>query len=661
MAPGRPWAADSAWVAAVFFVLALVAVHMAHTPSAITNVWFANAAAMAVLATSQRRRWPLMVLAIAGANVAANQLIRGNWLLSCSFVPGNLVEVLAGAWLLQRLDLARRFDDGPTELARTLVVAGLLPQLLGASIGAAVLKIYGFASFEGAWLGWYADSTLGAVAVLPLALALRKHQLAGTPAGVLKTRPLLFALLSVAVVFVAFHYLPTPFELAALPLVASVFFVAPAATYGLCFLLVLTLCAGLDYGWLQAVHGTQPWSNLMLYLPAAAAVLPAQFLALVVARMRQLQADTDALTLVGADSIAVFDRQGIFRGVNRAFERSFGRERRWLLGRSIEDELGSTYGGSARQQFETARQGEVVKLRVDSNAALGARVLDLQYLPVPDADGSISRVLVSAHDVTDLMAVQRELESTVQRLRSANEGLQQFVRMASHDMREPLNTIAQFCGLVSSEHAQELSAPARLYFGHISSGALRMRCLLDDVLSFARLEEGSRIEESDIALPEVFDSVLAALGARIAQSQAQIERSADLHSVRGSESLLVLLFQNLVSNAVKFVPLGRAPRVRISSRVDGDEIVVTVADNGIGISASGQAELFQPFKRLHTRRQYDGTGLGLTICKRIAEAMGGSIELSSVVDVGTQVHVRLRRYAIAAQRIDKALVAAPSA
>ena len=188
-----------------------------------------------------------------------------------------------------------------------------------------------------------------------------------------------------------------------------------------------------------------------------------------------------------------------------------------------------------------------------------------------------------------------------------------------------------------------------------------MRCLLDDVLSFARLEEGSCIEESDIALTEVLDSVLAAVGARIAQSQAQIERPAGLHSVRGSESLLVLLFQNLVSNAVKFVPAGRAPRVRVSSRVDGDDIVVTVADNGIGISASGQAELFQPFKRLHTRRQYDGTGLGLTICKRIAEAVGGSIELSSVVDVGTQVHVRLRRYATAAQRIDKALVAAPSA
>jgi signal transduction histidine kinase len=107
--------------------------------------------------------------------------------------------------------------------------------------------------------------------------------------------------------------------------------------------------------------------------------------------------------------------------------------------------------------------------------------------------------------------------------------------------------------------------------------------------------------------------------------------------------LLVLLFQNLVSNGIKFTEAGEQPQVRIESRSEGDVVIVTVADRGIGIAPADQRELFVPFKRLHTRRKYDGSGLGLAISKRIADAMGGSIRLESQPGTGTQVHVTLRR------------------
>jgi signal transduction histidine kinase len=251
--------------------------------------------------------------------------------------------------------------------------------------------------------------------------------------------------------------------------------------------------------------------------------------------------------------------------------------------------------------------------------------------------------LLSAHDVTDIVDVQRQLERTVERLRNANEGLQQFVRIASHDLREPLNTIAQFCALVQTDHSHELSPSGRLYFEHIGGGATRMRGLLDDVLSFARLEAGAAVALQSVAMTGVLHTVVAALGARIAQRQARVELAAPLPTVLGNESLLVLLFQNLVSNGIKFVAAEQAPHVRISGRDDGEHVVITVADNGIGIAADEQGPLFTPFKRLHTRRQYDGTGLGLAICKRIVEALGGTIGLESEVGAGTQLHVRLRR------------------
>jgi two-component system, sensor histidine kinase and response regulator len=169
-----------------------------------------------------------------------------------------------------------------------------------------------------------------------------------------------------------------------------------------------------------------------------------------------------------------------------------------------------------------------------------------------------------------------------------------------------------------------------------------MRKLLDDVLSFERLEGGADIELRRVPLDAVFASVLAALEARISHSGARVEVAAPLPVVMGQESLLVLLFQNLVSNGIKFTEAGQQPQVSVGWRGQGDLVVVTVADRGIGIAAGDQRELFVPFKRLHTRRTYDGTGLGLAISRRITDAMGGSIRLESQPGEGTQVHVSLR-------------------
>ncbi len=635
-------AGEAALLGVVYSVLAFVAIHMGGQPDAITNVWFANAAAIAIFATTPRSRWPWLMAVTAIANIAANLALRGNLPLSASFVPGNLVEVLIGAWLLQRFDLAREFDADAGAFARALAAGGLLPQLAGATIGAATLQWHGFATFQGAWLGWYVDSTLGALAVLPLALALRQTT-PGTALRRLFTRDaLLFAIATVGAVFIAFSTLPQPFVFLSLPLVASVFVIAPLATFGLCFLLVLIVCAGLDYRWFEQQILATAGSHLFLYLPAAAAVLPAQLLALVVPHMRQLQADTAALTTVGGDVAAVFDHHGIFRGVNRAYERYWGRTRESLIGRSIEQGVDARYAGLARQCFERAWRGEPLEARTELQTAIGARVMESRYEPVLDAHGRVAQVLFSSHDVTELVGVQRELEINVARLRAANEGMQQFVRIASHDMREPLNTIVQFCGLIAADHHAELTAPARLYFDHVRRGAQRMRVLLDDVLSFTRLESSADIVVREIALGHVIDAVLSALAARIGERRADIE-VAPLPDVLGNESLLVLLFQNLLSNGIKFTQPGREPQVRIDAREDGAFVVVTVADRGIGIAAADQPDLFVPFKRLHSRRQYDGTGLGLAICRRIADAMGGTIELESQLHAGTRVHVRLRR------------------
>jgi integral membrane sensor domain MASE1 len=221
-AAALPLLGESALLGGVYFVLAFVAIHMGGQPHAITNVWFANAAAIAILATTSRRRWLPLLGVIAAANVAANAALRGDLALSASFVPGNLIEVVIGAALLVRTDLARRFDDGAGTFTLALVAGGMLPQLAGATLGAATLQWHGFATFSGAWLSWYVDSTLGAMAVLPLALALRNAHAAVARAQLFTGMSLLFALVTIVAVLVTFRTLSQPYIFLTLPLMASV-------------------------------------------------------------------------------------------------------------------------------------------------------------------------------------------------------------------------------------------------------------------------------------------------------------------------------------------------------------------------------------------------------------------------------------------------------
>lgn len=252
--------------------------------------------------------------------------------------------------------------------------------------------------------------------------------------------------------------------------------------------------------------------------------------------------------------------------------------------------------------------------------------------------------LIPAQLLGAAMADMRDSHARVlareRELARANEGLEQFVRMASHDLREPLNTITQFGRLLEDDHARELPPDGRRFLRLMNSGAERLRGLLDDVLHFARMQRGVVEDPAPVALDEVLAEVQQALAGRIQRSGASVEVGA-LPRVQGQASMLQLLFQNLVSNALKFVPPGQVPQVRVSAQSDGAWVRIQVVDRGIGIAPADQAKLFQPFQRLHLRRLYEGTGLGLALARRIAQAHGGDIELQSEPGQGSCFIVRL--------------------
>ncbi|MFW2357963.1 sensor histidine kinase [Hydrogenophaga sp.] len=245
-----------------------------------------------------------------------------------------------------------------------------------------------------------------------------------------------------------------------------------------------------------------------------------------------------------------------------------------------------------------------------------------------------------AEALKDLRESHTQLQKTAEELQLANEGLLQFVRISSHDLREPLNTVVQFVGLVEEDHGAELPADARHYLKLVRNAGERMRTLLDDVVRYARLQHGETEPRTPVALTPLMDELCDALAAQLDATGAQLH-IGELPRVLGHASLLSQLFQNLVSNALKFVPPGSVPRIEITAQLAEGMATIGVKDNGIGISSEGQGRLFQPFARLNLRREFEGTGLGLAISRQIAEAHGGTIGVHSQPGEGSTFEVRL--------------------
>lgn len=229
------------------------------------------------------------------------------------------------------------------------------------------------------------------------------------------------------------------------------------------------------------------------------------------------------------------------------------------------------------------------------------------------------------HDITE----RRKMEED---LRRSNQDLEQFAYIASHDLKEPLRMISSYLQLLGRRHGDQLEPDARQYIGFAVDGALRLRRLIDDLLEFSRVgTRGREFQPVDTGL--VLEQVLSAL--QLAISEAGVEVIlGKMPAVAGDPVQLGQLFQNLIANAVKFRS-EKKPRIEVGACRDGDFWEFSLRDNGIGIEDKFFEKVFIIFQRLHSREKYEGTGIGLALCKKIVERHGGSIWLKSKPGVGT--------------------------
>ena len=230
---------------------------------------------------------------------------------------------------------------------------------------------------------------------------------------------------------------------------------------------------------------------------------------------------------------------------------------------------------------------------------------------------------------------EKELKSLINELKRSNEELQQFAYVSSHDLQEPLRTITSFTQLIERRYKDKLDDDADEFIEYIVDAAKRMQTLINDLLNYSRVAtRGKDFELTDTK--EILENTISNLYASIKENNAEITYEK-LPKIMADKRQMIQLFQNLIGNAIKFKKPDESPEIHIKARKDEskNEYVFSVQDNGIGIEKQYMKRIFIIFQRLHTKEEYEGTGIGLAVSKRIVERHGGNIWIESEPDNGS--------------------------
>jgi signal transduction histidine kinase len=240
---------------------------------------------------------------------------------------------------------------------------------------------------------------------------------------------------------------------------------------------------------------------------------------------------------------------------------------------------------------------------------------------------------------SELAVTNAALERRAAELVRSNGELEQFASIASHDLQEPLRKVRTFTQQLTVIDADNLSEKGRDYLGRANAAAERMQNLIEDLLRFSRVATHGR-PFAPVNLRTITDEVLSDLEAQVEQAEAVVE-IGELPTISADALQMRQLMQNLLSNAIKFRRPGVVPEIRITSEIEGDTARITVTDNGIGFEPEYSRRIFRVFERLHGRSEYPGTGIGLALCRKIAERHGGTVVAESEPGVGSVFTVTL--------------------
>ncbi len=353
--------------------------------------------------------------------------------------------------------------------------------------------------------------------------------------------------------------------------------------------------------------------------------------------LAQMEGRYRGLLEAAPDAMVVVDKRGEIVLLNLQAEKQFGYRRDELLGQKVSNIVPE--GFAERLVADGLRSAEdALAQQIGTGIELHGRrkdrsefPIEIMLSPLESPDGVL--VTAAIRDITARKGAEAQLLNNVEELNRSNVELQQFAYIASHDLQEPLRMVASYTTLLARRYKGKLDADADDFIAFAVDGATRMQHLIQDLLAYSRV--GSKGQElADTSSEDALDQAIRNLRGAI-QASGAIVTHDPLPVVKADDMQLTQLFQNLVGNAIKY-RRADVPGVHISAvQNSAKKWVFSIKDNGLGIESQYFERIFGMFQRLHKREEFDGTGIGLAICKKIIERHGGAISVESTVGEGS--------------------------
>lgn len=337
------------------------------------------------------------------------------------------------------------------------------------------------------------------------------------------------------------------------------------------------------------------------------------------------------------------DSNGLIQRVNKQTEALYGYDRTELIGKPVailQPEKADIFNTDQRGLF--FKQGKSIRLGTDSDQIVftkngGSFPAELTFTPFTSATGP--NILISVVDLTECREKQRIIDMQITELSQKNAELQQYSYICSHDLQEPLRTVSNYVTVITEDYAEYITPEVSNHLTSINGAVHRMSKLIRHVLNYGKIGRNSTLVPIDCQslLSDVSDD----LSHLIQTTSAKITYETPLPIINGYETELRQLFQNLINNAIKFKRKDTPPNIRIGCLQQDNFFEFYVTDNGIGIDPKHHNNIFNIFQRLHSSDRYEGHGIGLANCKKIAELHGGTIWVESATNKGSTFKFRI--------------------